>query len=817
MQKSRFKYCLFIMFLLCGWLIGNGNVPVRAESAKIIVSVANVRSGPGTQYEVAGNILQDSQVEIIEASGEWYRIRFSRLEGWVHKSLLDKGAQERLIISEDLVNLRSGPGTSYALDGQLKRGSVVTLLDTVGDWYKVKTEQGLETYIFSELVTEAASSNDPVPPVDDKNVPLPTPPADNDVKPIQVFLDGQELQFSDAVPMIENGRTLVPLRTIFEAMGATVEWDEATRTVKAFTYTTTVVLPIDSLEPTVNGLVWNIDVPAQIVNSRTLAPLRFVGEALGGLVAWDSTARRVNITSPVSNHNPPVGNNTSVTTIQVKESLVNLRSGPSTNFQSIDMAAAGERLSVVGERDGWYQVSRGGQRTAWIAGWTVDVAWEANEPIEDENSGQEEPEEPEVPDDIIETPEPPVFNGEVMHIGIRKADGEYGVVMSSVRKLDADIDKDKNIVKYFFSDVHLLKPVNLEQELGIGKFKVKGENQEDGVEVTIEVPEDIEYELKENNQGKENILSIKNMIIKVGRQVYGDSGERIMVQTLLPVEYEYDISDKEVEITLSGISQGAARDRYDYVGKVLDYMKVKETSVKVKSKDKSQDRQTNIILQVKTKKDCKFNFIQTDDGILNIVATAKDSQEVPRGNIVVLDPGHGGSDSGAIRNGVKEKDIVLQIALKTGKILERKGIKVSYTRSSDTTVSLEERSNIANRLNAALFVSIHANANTSPTPSGTETHFYAPLSMPSLFEQRTERSELAAMIQTQITKQLKRIDRGVKESNFSVLRNTKMPSVLVETAFLSNPEELALLCSDSFQQSAAEGIAAGIEKYLQSK
>jgi len=809
------------MFLLCAWLLACGSVPARAESARITGSVVNVRSGPGTQYEVVGNILQDSSVDILEVSGEWYKIRFAKLEGWVHKSLIEKSTPQQLIVSEDVVNLRSGPGTSYALEGQLKRGDLVTLLEVVGDWYKVKTEQGLETYIFSELLTEA-TAGDPVPSGGEKSgspsTPTASAPSADVEKPIQVFLDGKELQFSDAVPIIQNGRTLVPLRTIFEAMGATVEWDEATRTVKASTATTTVVLPIGSLAPTVNGLVWNIDVPAQIINSRTLAPLRFVGEALGGLVAWDSTARRVDITSPPKSNNPPVANDTPVTTVQVKESLVNLRSGPSTSYQSIDMVAAGERLNVIGERDGWYQVSRGGDRTAWIAGWTVEVAWEANEPVEEEEENEEdnrEPEEPQTPEDSLETPETPVLNGEVMHIGIRKADGEFGVIMSSVRKLDADVEKDKNRVQYFFSDVHLLKAVNLEQDLGLGTLKVKGENQEDGVKVTIEVPEGVQYELKENNQGRENILSIKNMVIKVGRQVYGDSGERITVQTLLPVEYKYDISDKQVELTLSGVYQGAARNQYNYIGKVLDSMKVKETTVK--DKNKRTIEQTNLILQVKTKKECKFNFIYTEDGVLNIVATARDAQETPRENLVVLDPGHGGSDPGAMRDGIQEKDVVLQIALKTGKILEKKGIKVSYTRSSDATVELEERSKIANRLNAALFVSIHANANTSTAPSGTETHFYAPLSTPSLFEQRTERSELAALIQSELIKRTGRVDRGVKESNFSVLRNTKMPSVLVETAFISNPEECTLLCSNSFQQSVAEGIAAGIEKYLRGK
>lgn len=124
---------------------------------------------------------------------------------------------------------------------------------------------------------------------------IPAIAADETAAPT-VILDGQTLSF-DVPPMIENGRTLVPLRAIFEAMGATVSWDDATKTASAVKGETTVVLPIGSLAPTINGEVYKLDVPAKIVDSRTLAPLRFVGEAFGGTVEWDGTTRTITITS----------------------------------------------------------------------------------------------------------------------------------------------------------------------------------------------------------------------------------------------------------------------------------------------------------------------------------------------------------------------------------------------------------------------------------------------------------------------------------------------------------------------------------------
>ncbi|HCF70069.1 MAG TPA: hypothetical protein DER33_00495, partial [Syntrophomonas sp.] len=101
-----------------------------------------------------------------------------------------------------------------------------------------------------------------------------------------VILNGQKL-FFDVPPLIENGRTLVPLRAIFEAMGAKVYWDAAARKVTATKGNTTVVMPLYSTKPTINGVVYTLDVPTKIVNNRSLAPLRFVCEAFGGKVTWN--------------------------------------------------------------------------------------------------------------------------------------------------------------------------------------------------------------------------------------------------------------------------------------------------------------------------------------------------------------------------------------------------------------------------------------------------------------------------------------------------------------------------------------------------
>lgn len=220
--------------------------------------------------------------------------------------------------------------------------------------------------------------------------------------------------------------------------------------------------------------------------------------------------------------------------------------------------------------------------------------------------------------------------------------------------------------------------------------------------------------------------------------------------------------------------------------------------------------------------------------------------------IVVLDAGHGGHDTGNVGNGYIEKNIALNIILKVGTILSKeKDIKVMYTRNKDVFVDLKERGAIANRADADLFVSVHCNAHSSQA-YGTETFVlglhanqrnlevakkenevifleqnyqekyagYDPNSPESfiglslLQEEYLDQSlMLAGLIQNNFTNKLHRNDRSVKQAGFIVLHQSYMPSVLIETGFLTNKSEGAYLNSEKGQSEMANSIADGILSY----
>lgn len=137
----------------------------------------------------------------------------------------------------------------------------------------------------------------------DGTISITKPSTSNPTKPaaaaLTVYIDGAKQSY-DQPPVVDNGRTLVPLRGIFEGLGATVQWDQKQQLVTATRENTKVLLKIGSKAPTVNGKVVPIDVPGKVINGRTLVPLRFVGEALGVTVNYDAANKTIKITSNLS-------------------------------------------------------------------------------------------------------------------------------------------------------------------------------------------------------------------------------------------------------------------------------------------------------------------------------------------------------------------------------------------------------------------------------------------------------------------------------------------------------------------------------------
>lgn len=241
---------------------------------------------------------------------------------------------------------------------------------------------------------------------------------------------------------------------------------------------------------------------------------------------------------------------------------------------------------------------------------------------------------------------------------------------------------------------------------------------------------------------------------------------------------------------------------------------------------------------------------------ISVNATENTSRNGPGTSIktIVIDPGHGGKDPGAVYGNAREKDIVLDIALKLGNYIQASfpEVNVIYTRNRDVFVPLFQRAAIANKNDADLFISIHVNAVARGVVQGTETYIlgqhrtednlevakkenavilleddyhttyegFDPNSSESYImfelvqdEYLEQSAMLASAVQDQFRERAKRIDRSVKQAGFLVLRQTSMPSVLIETGFLNHPAEREFLMSSSGRDYLASAIFRAFKDY----
>ena len=232
-------------------------------------------------------------------------------------------------------------------------------------------------------------------------------------------------------------------------------------------------------------------------------------------------------------------------------------------------------------------------------------------------------------------------------------------------------------------------------------------------------------------------------------------------------------------------------------------LKEKEKKERREKKDKDKNK--------KDEPEVEQPFTELEDELETITAL--------KGKKIVIDPGHGGNDAGAIGpTGVMEKNVTLKVSLELKRLLEKEGAEVILTREDDRTVSpkgaaasdIEElgaRCDVANRNGADIFISIHADAFTRPEARGTTAYYYS--------KSTTGRGQkLADCIRRNLVEQLGTPSRGTQPCNFYVVKHTDMPATLVELGFISNKDEEKLLDSKEGVQKAAQGILDGIEDYF---
>ena len=301
------------------------------------------------------------------------------------------------------------------------------------------------------------------------------------------------------------------------------------------------------------------------------------------------------------------------------------------------------------------------------------------------------------------------------------------------------------------------------------------------------------------------------------------------------------------EATLSGLSvqRLSGNERYDTAAEVYEFAREKlasSTTYLVTGEDfpdalaagalAAKQRAGIVMAQKSNLPEATYSLLsRPTEGPMNIViigglavvtdrvkAMLEGNMESPLAGVtIVVDPGHGGPDTGAIgANGTYEKTNNLAIGLDLAGLLRSAGARVILTRSTDVTPAvgayselsdLQARTKIANDSKADLFISLHNDAFGNPAAAGTTTYYSS--NSPVAAQSKA----LADNVQSELLKAVALPNRGVKAANFYVIKNTKMPAILVEVGFISNPTEAKLLESPDFQNQAASGIYLGVLKF----
>ena len=267
--------------------------------------------------------------------------------------------------------------------------------------------------------------------------------------------------------------------------------------------------------------------------------------------------------------------------------------------------------------------------------------------------------------------------------------------------------------------------------------------------------------------------------------------------------------------------------------------------------EKSKDQKSGRNRRREQDSEPQISTIDDAQGAKSVSVAAGKIYKSTKGKLIVIDPGHGGSDSGAVGNGLKEKNVVLATSKKLGALLTKRGYKVLYTRSTDVFINLRSRTAFAAKRNADMFISIHANAapnaSAASKMSGVETFFLSParsersknaaalenrgdLEDMNTFSKQTflnflnrekiiSSNKLAIDIQSYMLSSVKKSfssrDGGVREAPFWVLVGATMPAVLVEMGYITHPQEGKNLGKSAYQDRIAQGIANGVDAYFQ--
>jgi len=680
-----------------------------------------------------------------------------------------------------------------------------------------------------------------------------------DVPEIHLMVNNKEITDLPESPLILFDRVYVPVREMFEAMGATVAWDGDFGRVLISYGENLIIFKIDNMFVDVNGTMAEIPVPAKIVNSKTMIPVRFASEFLGFIVEWNDVERAVYITEPdepsiiyvPSSYIPeeeavPENND-------VYEFL-----GPDVSELASDVSKTDVTAGNITENDFLYMedfLALESKVTNVITEQNSDLytykiisdspicgvnklILTGNRLVVDVYNSQWCLDNPnyEIDDLYLKSIRSSQFQDEPVKI--------TRIVFDLIKPLCFDVsiseDRCEIIVSFIPNSVNDIS-FTVDFETGCDIIKIDCDETPSATISQLSSPERllIDFPLYTINSD----LNIENcggyFAQNVRVEQFESETARVIVDLSEPITYDWLIAENsiivrimkaparnytfssdnmvmtinktsEIMFNINDVKHDDRYYEYKYVltlpGDFTEHIGLGSQSIKdeyINSIDiKTVDGQTQITFNEAR----ILAFALTEDGE-NIYINAMLPQE-KYDNIIVIDPGHGGEMKGSLGVdgvGLVEKELTLDVGLRLIALLdEDPRIKVYSTRVTDVNPSFDERVDLGNEL-GDLFVSLHYNAFTTALSNGLETYWHKH-DIPHNYQSKS----VAEIIQKNIVADLKLDDRRVKEADFYVIKYSNVPAVLVEMGFITNPKEAEKISDPAFRQLTAESLYRSI-------
>lgn len=608
-------------------------------------------------------------------------------------------------------------------------------------------------------------------------------PAQAAVSPIKLIIDGQVIQ-SDVDPMIQNNRTMVPLRIISEELGAAVHWDSATRTVRVALPDGDIRLGIGQNTAFVRDEQHKLDAPPSIVGGRTMVPLRFIGEALGAQVHWNSAERTVSI-------------------IAAKPEVRDIVLKPELGREILAIRGVGRLQGTVAQDANQVLITLPEAELAMAEG-MLNLSGTLVETV------SIQPIVPGQTEGVVVTvtlSEPTPFTvtadtGEltlVLPYRVEKLEYEQitggeilriittGQVPYTVQQLAAP---DRLVFNFpgivAGAELSELAPKSMLNDA------VKIQDSPAGINVIVEQSRVTKFQVTASASGLE-VYFAPQIINYNYESVPG--GARVRIQATGPLNYSTTRLKNPDRLVLD-LPDALLMDTKPAID-VND-----ETVTQVRAGQFAVDPDvTRLVVELKSYLSHQLlPGEKPGELVLELVSSPV------QGRYIGVDAGHGGSEPGSVSpSGLKEKDINLDIARRVKTGLEAAGAKVFMMRQDDSFIDFRDRPEIANKENVEILVSIHANSFADSSKRGTEVYYY---------KDGHGGQELAKALHKALLSSLGLPDRGLRTADYNIIRYTKMPAALVEVAYLSNPVEEKLLADPAFREKAAQAIVSGIIDYF---